>query len=102
MSFGEHKFLDPERRLTRFHFQQETDLFIKCTEIKISSYVLLAASNRNPKSSWLKIADDILAHMAISSRKDENLNSKRYIHPNGYSTTYTSQDMEKSQMLINR
>ena len=37
------------------------------------------------------------------SRKDYNSNSKRYLHPNVHcSTIYNGQDMEATQMFINR
>lgn len=33
MSLWEYKFIDPEKRITQFHFRQETDLFIKCMKL---------------------------------------------------------------------
>ena len=40
--------------------------------------------------------------LGIYSKKDENSNSKRYMHPNVHSTTYSSQDMGKTQVPTNK
>lgn len=63
MSLSEYKFLDPEKRITHFHFQQEIDLFIKCSKC------FWLQVTETPKSSWLKIAEGIVAHVTVSPEK---------------------------------
>ena len=59
----EYKFLDPEKRITHFHFQQEMDLFIKCSKC------FWLQVTETPKSSWLKTAEGILAPVTASPEK---------------------------------
>lgn len=67
MSLWEYKFLDPEKRITHFHFQQEIDLFIKCSKCFWLQVTEIS------KSSWLKIAEGIVAH--VTSNPEKRLDS---------------------------